>query len=37
MTQVINPPADGVLAAFKDEDKALRKAVARAMGISPYD
>jgi len=37
MTQVINPLADGVLAAFKDADEALRMAVVRAMGISPYD
>jgi len=37
MTQIINPLADGVLPAFKGADEALRKAVVRAMGISPYD
>ena len=37
IAQIINPLADGNLAAFKDADKALRQAVYRALGISPYD
>ena len=37
IAQITNPLADGVLAALKDADEALRKAVVRAMGVSPYD